>query len=439
MSLSLITILLFGLLLLLLSLGLPLTFCFGGVAVLFMVWQWGPASLFTLDTTAYGEWTSFILIAVPLFILMANVLERSGIAEDLYEMMYRWMGGLKGGLGMGTIAICAVFAAMAGISAVATVTMGLIALPSMLKRNYDPSIAVGCISAGGTLGILIPPSVIMILYASLTGTSVGKLFMGGIIPGLLLSLIFIAYIGIRCQIQPHIGPPVPKEERYSMGEKIRSLYAVIAPIILILLVLGLLYLGICTPTEAAGIGAMGAFVVLFVKKRFTWSVLHDSLTRTCRLSAMVLWILLGAKCFSHVYTALGASDLVYSIFTGMEVNRWLLLIAMQFILLIMGFFMDPAGIIMICTPVFVPLASQMGFDPIWFGVLFTINMELGYITPPFGFNLFYMKGLAGPLGISMQQIYRSIVPFVILEIIGLAIIMAFPSLVLWIPQKMIGG
>ena len=345
MSLTLLTVLLFAMLLLLLALGLPLVFCFGGAAIIFMIWQWGPASLFTVATTAYGEWTNFILIAVPLFILMACILERSGVAEDLYEMMYRWMGAVRGGLAMGTVAICAVFAAMAGISAVATVTMGLIALPSMMKRGYDHRIAVGCISAGGTLGILIPPSVIMIVYASLTGTSVGKLFMAGVIPGILIAVVFMAYIGIRCQIQPHLGPPVPRAERFSWIEKLQSFKAVLAPIMLILLVLGLLYLGVCTPTEAAGIGAMGALVVLLINRplAFTWKVLNDALMRTCRLSAMVLWILLGAKCFSHVYTSMGASELVYSLFTGLEMNRWAMMIGMQIILLILGFSWIPPG------------------------------------------------------------------------------------------------
>lgn len=439
MSLTVLTILLFLTLLGTLILGLPLVFCFGGTTIVFILWQWGPEALFMVASTAYGEWTSYILLAVPLFIFMANILERSGIAEDLYEMMYRWMGPLRGGLAMGTVAICAIFAAMAGISAVATVTMGLIALPSMLKRGYDRLIAVGCVSAGGTLGILIPPSVMMILYGSLTGTSVGKLFMGGVIPGILLAVIFILYIGIRCFFQPHLGPSVPPEERFSMKEKLVSLKSIVFPIALILLVLGVLYLGICTPTEAAGIGAMGAFLLLFINRKFTWAILIDSLRRTCRLSAMVLWILLGAKCFSHIYMAMGASELVYSVFSGLEVNRWVLIVAMQFILLILGFFMDPAGIIMICAPVFVPLAVKLGFDPVWFGILFTINTELGYITPPFGFNLFYMKGIAGPMGISMQDIYRSIIPFVFLEILGIAIIMLFPSLAMWLPDTMIGG
>lgn len=437
MSPEILTILLFASLLAALALGLPLAFCFGGVAVFFILWQWGPKALYIVATTAFSEWTNFILIAVPLFILMANFLERSGVADDLYEMMYKWMGPLRGGLAMGTVAICAIFAAMAGISGVATVTMGLIALPSMLKRGYDRLIAVGCISAGGTLGILIPPSVIMILYAALTGTSVGKLFIGGIIPGIILALIFMAYIGINCYIQPHLGPPLPKEERATWREKLISLKAVIFPVILILMVLGFIYWGICTPTEAAGIGAFGAFLILFIQRRFTWAVFWDSLMRTLRFSSMIMWILLGAKAFSHLYTAIGAPELIHGIIADLGLNRWIILIFMQAILLFMGCFMDPAGIIMIATPVFLPIITELGFDPIWFGILFTINMELGYITPPFGFNLFYMRGLAEPLGISMSEIYKSIVPFVFLEILGLALIIVFPQLALWLPSLMI--
>lgn len=437
MSTGIITIILFASLLILLVLGFPLAFCFGSVAVAFILWQWSSQALFILATTAFSSWTSFILIAVPLFILMANLLERSGLADDLYDMMYKWAGPLRGGLAMGTVVICAIFAAMAGISGVATVTMGLIALPSMLRRNYDKIIAVGCISAGGTLGILIPPSIIMILYSSLTGESVGKLFMGGVFPGIILASIFIAYIGVRSLFQPHLGPPIPVEERAIWKEKFRSLKAVILPIILIFLVLGVIYTGICTPTEASGIGAFGALVVIIIKRRFTWQIFVDALRRTLNLTTMVMWILLGAKCFSHIYIAMGASELVHELITGFEVNRWFIVIGMQIVLFILGCFMDPAGIIMICTPVFIPLIIKLGFDPVWFGILFTINMEIGYITPPFGFNLFYMKSLAGPMGVSMGEIYRSIIPFTLLAFIGIVIVMLFPQLALWLPSTMI--
>lgn len=390
-----------------------------------------------IATTGYSTWTEYILIAVPLFVLMGALLERSGMADDLYGAMYKWMGPLRGGLAMGTVAICAVFAAMAGVSAVGTLTMGMIALPAMLKRGYDKLIAVGSISAGGTLGILIPPSVIMIIYASLAGESVGALFMGGVFPGVLIAGLFIAYIGVRSYLQPGLGPPVPLEERmYTWRERLISLRAIVLPVILIVLVLGLIYVGVTTPTEAAGLGAFGALVIVFIYRRFSLQTLNSSLMTTLRITCMVMWILLGAKCFSHVYTALGAADFVREAIAGLGLNRWIIVIGMQLVLLVLGMFMDPGGIMVICTPVFVPIILDLGFNPIWFGILFTINMEMGYVTPPFGFNLFYMKSLVPP-GITMGDIYRSIVPFVILEAVAIGLMMLFPEIVLWLPGQMI--
>jgi tripartite ATP-independent transporter DctM subunit len=436
MSTVTITLLLFALLFLLLAFGLPLPFCFGGTAVLFIIWQWGFLGLYTLATTAMSAWTEFIFISAPLFIFMANILERSGLAEDLYEMMYRWMGPIRGGLAIGTIIICTLFAAMSGISAAATITMGLIALPSMLNRGYNSRIAVGCIAAGGSLGILIPPSVLMILYAGLTGVSIGKLFIAGIFPGLVLSGIFIAYIAIRCGFRPHLGPPIPIELRSSLAYKLKSLTAILAPAFLILLVLGVMYTGVCTPTEAAGIGAAGAVLVMIVNRRFRWKAMQEATMSTFRLTVMIMWIVLGAKVFTSLYLAVGASQMLTDIFVQLDLNRWVIMGIMQFILLILGCFVDPAGIMMICTPVFVPIVERLGFDPIWFGVLFTINMEMGYITPPFGFNLFYMKAVASPLGVSTTDIYKSIGPFVVLEVIGLIIMMIYPEISLYLPNTM---
>jgi tripartite ATP-independent transporter DctM subunit len=435
MDIWLITILLFGLLLLCLALGLPLAFAFGGIAVLFSMILWGPQTLVLLPLGAFEDSTNFILIAVPLFVFMANILENSGVAEDLYEMMYRWMGSLSGGLSMGTVVICAIFAAMAGLSGVGTITMGLIALPSMLKRGYDKRMAVGCVSAGGTLGILIPPSVIMILYAYLCEESVGRLFIAGIIPGIILSLIFILYIGIRCWVNPHMGPPI--EETVSMIEKLRSLKAMILPVLLIIVVLGVIYAGICTPTEAAAVGAGGSIICAVINGRFSMRVLGSALRRTMSITSFVIWILIGAGAFTKVYTALGAPDLLNEIIAGLHVSRGIMIIFMMFIFFILGMFMDPAGIIMICTPIFIPIVRSLGFDTIWFGILFVINMEMGYITPPFGFNLFYMKAIVPP-EISMMDIYRSIVPFVVLEIMGLLIIVFFPALATWLPSMMMG-
>lgn len=434
MEIWLVTILLFGCLILGLLLGLPLAFSFGGVAIIFSLLLWGPNSLAIVSITAYEDVTNYILLAIPLFVFMANILEHSGIAEELYEMMHKWMGRLAGGLAIGTVIICAIFAAMAGISGVATITMGLIALPSMMNRGYSKVLAVGSISAGGTLGILIPPSVIMILYAFLTEESVGKLFIAGIFPGILLTVLFIGYIAIRCLINPDLGPPI--EEKVSLREKVASLRAVVLPMILIALVLGVIYAGICTPTEASAVGALGAIICAFIHGKLTWEVFSRSFERTLLLTCMVMWILIGATCFTQLYTALGAPDMLNQMLSGLQLSKWFVISFMMLVFFILGMFMDPAGIIMICTPVFIPVVKMFGFDTIWFGILFTICMEMGYITPPFGFNLFYMRAIV-PKGISMADIYRSIIPFVFLIIIGLIIVIMFPAIATWLPARMI--
>ncbi len=437
MSLGLVTAILFILLALLLLSGLPLAFGLGATAVILALWRMGPEALFLLTTTAFSSWTLYILVALPLFVLMANLLSRSGIADDLYEMMYHWMGSLRGGLAMGTVIICALFAAMSGVSAAGTVTMGLVALPSMLRKNYHKDIAVGAISAGGSLGILIPPSIIMIVFASLTGASVGKLFIGGVIPGLVIAALFVTYIGIRTLIQPHLGPSIPEEEKISWGRKFRLIRAVIFPVALVLLVLGSIYTGITTPTEASAIGAFGALICTIVKRRFSWAMFQEATLEAFKLSVMVGWIVLGAKAFSHIYAATGGGKFILGMISGLELRPWLILLAMQLILFILGMFIDPIGIMMITLPVFLPLSEELGFDLIWFGVLFTINMELAYISPPFGLNLFYMKGVV-PNNIGMGDIYRSVLPFIALEVLGLILVILFPQLVLWLPNAMMG-
>jgi tripartite ATP-independent transporter DctM subunit len=379
--------------------------------------------------------TNYIIIAVPLFVLMSNLLKHSGLAEQLYEGVYRWMGALRGGLAIGTVIICAIFAAMAGISSVATVSMGLIALPSMLKRGYQKEIAVGTISAGGALGILIPPSVIMIIYGSMAEVSIGQLFMGGMIPGILLALIFCLYIFVRCLIDPGLGPPI--QERYSWKEKLITLKGLVLPTILILVVLGVIYTGVATPTEAAGIGAFGALICALVYRGLTWKKFRQALASTTSLTAMVLWIMIGAVCFTHLLAYVGFSDVIKEAIARLPVSRWVILAGMQGSYFLLGMFLDPAGIIMLTTPVFVPIVTTLGFDPVWFGVLFTVNMEMAYLTPPFGFNLFIMKGVV-PKEITMDDIYRSIIPFVVLQGLCLILCIVFPQLVLYLPQKMIG-
>jgi tripartite ATP-independent transporter DctM subunit len=436
MSIGIVTAILFILLALLLLSGLPLAFGLGATAVVLALWRMGPEALFLLTTTAFSSWTSYTLIALPLFVLMANFLSRSGIADDLYEMMYHWMGSLRGGLAMGTVLICAVFAAMSGVSAAGTVTMGLVALPSMLRRGYHKDLALGCISAGGSLGILIPPSIIMIVFASLSGASVGKLFMGGVVPGLVICALFVAYIGIRARVQPTLGPSIPEEEKISWAQKLKLIKAVIFPVALVFLVLGTIYAGVTTPTEASAIGAFGALICAAIKGRVSWEMLKTSTLEAFKLSVMVGWIVLGAKSFSHIYAAIGAGNYILEVISSLQMSPWLILLSMQVVLFLLGMFIDPIGIMMITLPVFLPLSQELGFDLIWFGVLFTVNMELAFITPPFGMNLFYMKGVVPP-GITMGDIYRSILPFIVLELLGLILLALFPQLVLWLPNAML--
>lgn len=435
MSIEFITVLLFGSIFLFLALGLPLAFVLGGIGTIGCYLLWGDSGLYIITSQVSGAMAKFTLLTIPLFVFMAMILERSGVAEDLYAMMHNWTASIPGGLAIGTVIICAIFAAMSGISGAATVSMGLIALPAMYLRNYDKLMAMGCVSGGGALGILIPPSVPMILYATMTGESIGGLFAGGILPGILLSFLFILYIGIRCYIRPELGPPLPAEEKPSWREKIRTLRAVALPVLIIAMVLGSIYAGIATPTEAAAMGCFGAIISACVYRRLNCTLIKEACYRTASLSAMIVWILIGAYCFTSLYTGTGAHELMEHFLLSIPGGRYATLISMQVIFFILGCVLDPVGIIMICTPVFVPVIESLGFSPLWFGVLFIMNMEMGYLTPPFGFNLFYMKAIA-PDGTTMPDIYRSVIPFVLLQALALALVILFPALALWLPSLM---
>jgi len=432
MSIEILTILFFLSLLLFLALGVPLSFVLGGVSIIFIYATWGPQAFYMVAAQTWGAMNKFTLVAVPLFIFMAMILERSGVANDLYDMMYLWFGPVSGGLAIGTVVICAIFAAMCGISGAAVVSMGTIALPSMLNRNYDKLLAVGCINSGGGWGILIPPSVIMILYALISGESVGKLFAGGVFPGLLLLVMVSGYIAIRCYFQPHLGPALPREERGDWKRKMAAFKAVFLPIIIVLMVLGSIIGGITTPTEAAAMGVLGALISALIYRQLSWRLLEEAGLRTLRLTGMIMWILFGAYCFSAAYHGMGAPRLIEHLMTHIPGGPWGTIIFIQLVIFILAMVLDPAGIMMITVPIFLPIVKAYGFDPLWFGILFTINMEIGYMTPPFGFNLFYLKGIVPP-SISMGDIYRSVIPFTIVESTGLALVMIFPQIATWLP------
>lgn len=433
MSIEYLTLFVFGIMLVLLALGLPVVFALGGSAVVTTYFLWGPQALYGMATKTFTMANSFVLLAIPMFIFMGNMLERSGIANALYDMMYKWFGGIKGGLAMGTVLICAIFAAMVGISGAATVTMGLVALPSMLRHNYDKRIAIGCISAGGALGVLIPPSVLMIILGLFTGTSIGMLYAGGYFPGLLLAGIFCVYIFVACRLRPELAPALPPEERASWKEKFLSLRAVILPILLITIIMVSIFMGAATPSEASGIGAAGSMVCAAVNRQLNWKTLGEACRITLRLSSMVMWIIFGAAVFTALYSAIGAQELAKNLLSHVPGGSWGVIAAMQIIWVIMGCFLDPNGIMMITTPLFFPLAKALGFDLTWLGVIFVINMEMGFITPPFGFNLFYMQAVV-PKGITMTDIYRSITPFLLCQFAGLVLCMIFPEIIMYLPK-----
>lgn len=431
---ELLTIILFGSLVILLLLGVPLVFALGGVATLFIIPIWGWAGLPILANRTYMAMDLFLLVAVPMFIFMGAILQRCGIAEDLYELMYHWMGQLRGGLAAGTVLICTLFAAMVGISGAATTSMGLLALPAMLKRGYKKGIAIGCISAGGALGVLIPPSVLMIILALFARLSIGELFIAGILPGLLLSGLFVAYILIRCAIQKDMGPGVPIEEQMSRAKRFGLLGGLVLPICLILTVMGSMFFGLATPSEASAIGALGGLLSAAVKRKLTWTNFVDAAFVTLRLSAMVIWIVFAASVFTALYAVTGAADLISDLIGGVGEGIWPIIV-MMLIFFVLGMFFDPTGIVLLTTPIFFPLVIELGYDPLWFAILFVINMEMAYITPPFGFNLFYMRAVVPP-GVTMMDIYKSAIPFVGLQAVALILCMIFPGIITWLPSLM---
>jgi tripartite ATP-independent transporter DctM subunit len=429
----LITALLFGSMFLCLAIGVPIAIALGGLTVAMIYGFWSPNALTMLPIKAFSSASSFEFLGIPLFIFMAAMLQRSKIADDLYDSMYRFFGGVRGGLAIGTVAICTLFAAMAGISGAATISMGLLAIPAMLARNYQKGIALGCVAAGGSLGILIPPSVTMIIYGLIANTSVGKLYAGGVLPGLLIALLFCVYIYVRGVIQPEVvGSTL---ERFTWREKLAAVKGLVLPILLVVTVLGSMLGGYASVSEAAAVGSFGSLIAAAVRRQLNWTTVREACEETILLSCLIFWIIIGASALSTFYTAMGATRLIESMILGLEVNRYIILAGMQLILLLLGMVLDTVGIIMITVPVFVPIALKLGFDPVWFGILFIINMEIGFLTPPFGYNLFYLKGVVPP-SITLGDIYRSVTPFILLMIAAVGICMLFPQIVLVLPNAL---
>ena len=424
-----------GSLLILLMTGLPVAFALIGLSSLLLLIYLGPTALFIVVSASFKQARTEVFIAIPLFVLMASILQTSGIATALYNTMRMWTGRLKGGLAIATTIISALLAAMSGIGATATVAMGLIALPEMLDKKYNKNMVVGCIAAGGALGPLIPPSNLMIIVGGYASISVGKLFMGGLVPGLICALVYSIYIWVRCTMHPEDGPALPEEEILSFREKLKATPVVIPPMGLIILVLGGIYGGIFTPTEAAGFGAIGAMIIAALYRKLTIPNLFDGLRISFKVTAMIMWLVIGGGCYSSLITCTGTAGLVSNFLASMPFGTMGVTLVMLVITLIMGMFIDPVAITMICVPVFLPVIKMLGIDPLWFMLLFSMATVIGYITPPFGLNIFYMKGVT-PKDITLMDIYKGVLPFCILQIGVLVLCIIFPGLLTWLPGFM---
>ena len=416
--------------------GLPLVFSLGGIAAIGLYLIKGPKSIPIIYLNTIAQARDNTYIAVPLFTYMAFMLERSGAAEGLLSTIQNWTGKLAGSLAMGTIAISTVLASMVGLSSATIITMGVTVLPSMLKRGYDEGLAIGSIAAGSTLGIMIPPSVLGLLVAGQLNVTPGRMFLAGFLPGFLLASIFIIYIGIRCYLNPSLGPPASEEEEVSTATKFKSLGAVILPAFLVVMVLGSIFMGIATPLESAAVGALGSILIVAINRRLTWKTFKEVNFNTLKLTCMVMWVLFAANSFRAVYIVSGAGSFVQNMLMNVPFGAVGSVVVMEVILLFLGCFLDEFGIVIITMPVFIPVVQHLNIEPIWFGILFIINMQIAELSPPIGINIFYMQAVV-PKGTRIEELYRSVLPFIGLLVIGMIIIFIFPQIATWLPYTMI--
>lgn len=436
MSIELTTVLMLATLIISILLDFPIAFSLSGVATIFGFIFLGPAISKIFVLNLYGTFSNYVFIAVPLFIFMGLIIERSGIASRLYDSLFVLFGRLKGGLGVATLVTCTIFAAATGVVGASVVTVGLMALPAMMRYNYNKELATGSICAGGALGILIPPSILILVYAPTANISVGALLLGAFIPGFILSSLYIAYVLIRCNLNGDMGPAIAEEElvKYTMRDKIKMFSTSVLPVVgLVIAVLGSIFLGLAAPTEAAALGAFASVILALLYKELTWEKLKEAGVKTITISAMVYGVVIGAKFFTTIFMRLGCGNVVENVILGLPFGRWGILITMWVIIGIMGCFIDWVGIVMIVVPLFTPIAVELGFNPVWFALMNIIVLQTGFLTPPFAYTIFYLDGIAPP-EIKLGNIYRGVVPFLLLILIGLVIFAIFPEILLWAPR-----
>ncbi|XWN29310.1 MAG: TRAP transporter large permease subunit [Devosia sp.] len=435
MDIASATLLIIGAILFLMMLGLPLAFVTGGVAVVTTYLVLGPAGLPLVASRVYSFVSEYALVAVPMFVLMAALMERAGIARELYKAMSVWAGGLPGGVAVQTTVVAVFIAAITGIIGGEIVMLGLIALPQMLRLGYDKRLASGVICAGGSLGTMIPPSIVLIFYGLTAGVSIGDLFVASVVPGLLLATLYIGYILVRCQLNPSLGPPLPVEQRVGIVEKLRLLPTLAAPLAIAGWVLGSIYGGIASVSEAAGVGVAATLLLGVFRAELTWAKFFDALRETMEICGRLLWISFGAAALIGIYNVMGGTRFLSALFSELPIAPIAIILLMMAILIVLGMFMDWIGILILTMPVFVPVIVALGYDPIWFGVLFTMNMQISYLTPPFGPACFVLKSVSPP-DLSLPDIFRGMVPFIMLQAIGLLLVLFIPQIAMWLPNAM---
>ena len=438
MSIELITILMFGCFFALLALGIPLAWNMGAIGIVFALIMGGfnflPIALYRLWTVS----ANFGLMAIPLFMFMASLLQYAGVAEELFGAIHLWMGPIRGGLAIAAVVACTIMGAMLGSSGSGIIIMGVIALPYMLRHGYDKKLVLGSIMAGGGLGVLIPPSIMFILYGTLAGVSIGKLFIGGVGAGLLLAALYCVYIFIRCYFNPNLGPALPKEERQiPLKDKIALTKHLIMPALLILAIIGTIFGGFATPTEAAGVGVVGAMICCAVRGKLTIRNLKTSSFETMKVIGLMWWLVFGSSIFVGVYTLAGGSDFIRNILLHLPFGPWGILMIIMAVLIVLGMVIDLIGLCILAVPIVTPVMDALGFDPLWFGVLFNINLQIGYLSPPFGTSMFYLKGVV-PSDVTMSDIIGSVWPWMGLQFLGLAICLLYPPIITWLPSVMMG-
>ena len=434
-SYEVIAIVMFAGMMLMLLTGQRIFGAIGFVSAAAALLLWGDGAIEMPYTAAWKLFKWYPMLTLPLFIYMGFMISESGIANDLYKMFHVWFGGIKGGLAIGTMGMMVAISAMNGLSVAGMAIGATIALPEMLRRGYDKRMITGVVQAGSSLGILVPPSVVMVLYGMIARQPVSKLWLAGIFPGLMMATLFILYIAIRCHFQPELGPILPKEDRQiPMKEKIGLLKAGLIPFAIFFTMTGLFLMGIASLVECSAVGALGATLAALYKKNLNRKVIEVTLRKTLGVSCMFMWIILAALCFGAVFDGIGAVKAIESLFIERwNLSPWGVLIMMQLSYILMGMFLDDTAMLVIVAPLYVPLIIALGFNPIWYGVLYTITCQIAYMTPPFGYNLFLMRAMA-PKEISLYDIYRSIIPFVIVMCFGLAIVMIFPEIATWLPD-----